>query len=65
LGQHNGKVVGETRTDQNGRWKTDLVPGKYFVHITKPASAQKPQIDHYFDILVDGNKKTLELESIG
>lgn len=64
-GQHGGKILGETRTDQNGRWKLDLSPGQYFVHIVKPASAQKPQIDHYFDISVGDSKKTLELEPIG
>lgn len=58
-------VVGENRTDQNGRWKIDLFPGKYFVHIVKPASTQKPQIDHYFPILIGDDKSSLELDPIG
>jgi hypothetical protein len=60
-----GTVVAENRTDQNGRWKVDLSPGQYHVHITKPASTQKPQIDHYFPISVDGEKSSLDLEPIG
>lgn len=58
-------IVGENRTDQNGRWKIDLFPGNYFVHIVKPASTQKPQIDHYFPITIDDEKSSLELDPIG
>lgn len=63
-GREGGNIVGENRTDQNGRWKIDLSPGKYFVHILKPASTQKPQIDHYFPISVDDDKMSLDLEPL-
>lgn len=64
-GKDSGSVVAENRTDQNGRWKIDLEPGEYFVHILKPASTHKPQIDHYFPINIDGEKASLDLEPIG
>jgi hypothetical protein len=64
-GLQGGALVGENRTDQNGRWKIDLSPGDYFVHILKPASTQKPQIDHYFPINVTDEKSVLELEPLG
>ena len=64
-GKDSGFVVAENRTDQNGRWKIDLEPGEYFVHILKPASTHKPQIDHYFPINIDGEKASLDLEPIG
>lgn len=64
-GREGNVVVGENRTDQNGRWKIDLIPGNYFVHIVKPASTQKPQIDHYFPISVGGDKSSLDLDPIG
>lgn len=64
-GVESGSVVGENRTDQNGRWKIDLSPGSYFVHILKPASTQKPQVDHYFPIDIDGEKSVMELDPIG
>lgn len=64
-GVEGGAVVGENRTDQNGRWKIDLSPGNYFVHIVKPASTQKPQIDHYFAINIDDQKASIELDPIG
>jgi len=64
-GKEGGTIVGENRTDQNGRWKIDLSPGEYFVHIVKPASSQKPQIDSYFAINISGDKSSLELDPIG
>lgn len=64
-GVEGGNIVGDNRTDQNGRWKIDLAPGNYFVHIVKPASSQKPKIDHYFPISIDGEKSSLDLEAIG
>lgn len=64
-GKDGGAIVAENRTDQNGRWKIDLSPGQYFVHVLKPASTQKPQIDHYFSITVDGQKSSIELDSLG
>lgn len=64
-GKEGGTIVGENRTDQNGRWKIDLSPGDYFVHIVKPASTQKPQIDCYFAINITDEKSSLELDPIG
>lgn len=64
-GAEGGNVVAENRTDQNGRWKIELSPGNYFVHIVKPASSQKPKIDHYFPISIDDQKASVELDSIG
>lgn len=64
-GKDGGNIVGENRTDQNGRWKIDLLPGQYFVHILKPASTQKPLIDHYFPITIGNDKMSLDLEPIG
>jgi len=64
-GVEGGNIVGENRTDQNGRWKIELSPGNYFVHIIKPASSQKPKIDHYFPISIDGQKSSVDLDAIG
>lgn len=57
------KEIKETKTNHSGKWNAVLEPGKYFIHITKAEVADKPKIDHYFEIVVQASKIPIELES--
>lgn len=59
----NKQIVKETKTNNVGKWTAILDPGNYFIHITKAEVADKPKVDHYFEITVSSSKSSLELES--
>lgn len=56
--------ISKTITDAAGRWKLEVSPGNYFIHVTKPSSNKKPKVDYYFPILIDGSSSVLELETL-
>lgn len=53
----------ETKTNSAGKWTVVLDPGNYFIHITKAEAADKPKIDHYFEVTIPSTKASFELES--
>jgi len=55
--------VKSTKTNHAGKWNAVLDPGNYFIHITKAEVADKPKIDHYFEIEIQASKIPIELES--
>lgn len=57
------QLVKETKTNSTGKWTVVLDPGNYFIHITKAEAADKPKIDHYFEVTVPSTKASFELES--
>ena len=57
------KEIKATKTNHSGKWNAVLDPGSYFVHITKAEVADKPKIDHYFEIDIPASKMPIELES--
>ena len=54
--------IAETKTNHGGKWATTLLPGSYFVHVTKAEVADKPKIDHYFPITIPISKTPIELD---
>jgi hypothetical protein len=60
----NDELIGQTRTNNKGRWMQALSPGEYQVHITKrfpPESGKKP-IDTMYNINVPSTDKPYELD---
>ena len=51
-------------TDSSGKWKTELKPGEYFVHVVKPKTNNKPQIDEYFPLTLSDLESVVELPPI-
>lgn len=51
-------------TNANGIWEAELNPGTYYVHIVKPGTTTKPQIDFYNEIVVPSDQKVLELSKL-
>lgn len=51
-------------TDSSGKWKTELKPGEYFVHVVKPKTNNKPQIDEYFPLTLSSLESVVELPPI-
>lgn len=51
-------------TDSSGKWKVELSPGEYFVHVVKPKTNNKPQIDEYFPLTLGDLESLVELPPI-
>lgn len=55
-------VIKKTRTNSAGKWNATLDPGRYFIHVTKSATTEKPVVEHRYEVEIPISDSPLELE---
>ncbi len=60
----NGQVAHKGRTSSVGKWMAPLPAGRYQVTINKKEMATREQLEAIQNLVVDGNKTPLELQTI-
>lgn len=59
----NNKLVNKTTTDQVGKWKIPLPPGKYTISVSKAGTPLKPKVELRYEETVPEQDSTVELET--
>ena len=60
----NGGLMGTSQTNMTGKWNVSLKPGKYLVHICKPGTSNRPQVDQKFSMDVIASDTPIELDTL-
>lgn len=58
-----GELIGQTRTGPKGKWTAPLIPGEYFVHVSKADSENKKLVELKYNISVPEALEPVELEA--
>lgn len=64
-GKSEKKIAKQTRTNSSGKWAAALDPGKYYIHVFKSATNNKPIVELNYEVEITLSDTTLELEPKG
>lgn len=58
----NGQLINQTRTSPKGKWTAPLIPGEYFIHVSKVDSESKKLVELKYNISVPEASEPVEIE---